>query len=385
MPSPRKPTTWRLQMQRLHDARLLRWRQLGQHRSAFHLLGQFVVAPAVDFAAEDDAAHRQPDLAADVARDRFVVAGQHLDGHAVLLQHANGLAGAVLRRIEKGDIAGEYQSVLVGHAVGRLLRRQFLVSDGNDPEAVVIEFARQRLQLVMVFWFQRYDFAVLFGPIADVVDLLDRSLADQDVRAAVLGDDNRHPATLEVERDFVDLGELRVRAKVLVHLDVFEHRHVEQVLEARLVVAVEVRVFEHALGLLAEHVDVLLQQHLVLRQRARLVGAQHVHRAQVLDRIQPLDDDLLAGHRQRALGEVDGHDHGQHFRRQPDRHRDGEQECLQPVALGQPVDQKHEWHHHEHEADHEPDEPADAPVEAGHDLLAGHARRDAAEVRARAR
>ena len=135
-----------------------------------------------------------------------------------------------------------------------------------------------------------------------------------------------------------------------------QHRHVEQVLQAGLVEAVEVGVLEHVLGFVAEDVDVALQDDLVLGQRAGLVGAQHVHRAEVLDRVQALDDDLLARHGERALGQVDRDDHRQHLGRQAhgDRHR--EQERLEPVALGEAVDEEHERHHHQHEADDQPDE-----------------------------
>ena len=144
-----------------------------------------------------------------------------------------------------------------------------------------------------------------------------------------------------------------------------EHGDVEQVLQPGLEVAVQVRVVQHALGLLAADVEMPLQDDAVLRQRAGLVGAQHVHRAEVLDRVEPLDDHLLARHRDRALGEADRHDHRQHFRRQADRHRHREEERLQPVALGQAVDHEDQRHHHQDEADHQPGEAGDALVEGG--------------------
>ena len=66
---------------------------------------------------------------------------------------------------------------------------------------------------------------------------------------------------------------------------------------------------------------------MVHRERAGLVGAEHVHRAEVLDGVEPLDDDLLLRHRQRALGEADRDDHRQHFRRQADGHGQREEEA----------------------------------------------------------
>ena len=66
---------------------------------------------------------------------------------------------------------------------------------------------------------------------------------------------------------------------VRVGLRVREHRAVQDVLQAGLEVAVHVRQREHALVFLQRHVAVLLQDDVVHRQRAGLVGAEHVHRA----------------------------------------------------------------------------------------------------------
>ena len=82
-----------------------------------------------------------------------------------------------------------------------------------------------------------------------------------------------------------------------------EHRLVEQVLEAGLVKGVEVGQLEDALVLFADHVAVLLEDDPVLGEGPGLVGAQDVHRAEVLDGVEPLDDDLLLRQRDRADGE----------------------------------------------------------------------------------
>ena len=129
--------------------------------------------------------------------------------------------------------------------------------------------------------------------------------------------------------------------------------------------AVEIGVLQHPVRFLAADVEVALQDDAVLGQRPGLVGAQDIHRAEVLNGVEPLDDDLLARHRDRALGQVDGHDHRQHFRREADRDRDGEQQRFQPIVLGQAVDQEHGRHHHQDEPDHQPGEPVDALVEGG--------------------
>ena len=76
-----------------------------------------------------------------------------------------------------------------------------------------------------------------------------------------------------------------------------------------------------------------LQDHAVQGERAGLVGAEHVHGAEVLDRVQPLDDHFLPRHADRAAGEADRDDHRQHFGRQAHGHGQGEEERLLPIAL----------------------------------------------------
>ena len=84
-----------------------------------------------------------------------------------------------------------------------------------------------------------------------------------------------------ISSTFAELRDAGVRVALLVR----EHRAVEDVLEAGLEVAVDVGEGEHAVVFAQRDVAVLLQDDLVHRERAGLVGAQHVHRAEVLDRV----------------------------------------------------------------------------------------------------
>ena len=65
---------------------------------------------------------------------------------------------------------------------------------------------------------------------------------------------------------------------------------------------------------------------------------------------------FLLRHGQRALGQVDGDDHRQHFRGEADGDRQAEEQRLHPVALGQADDEEHRADHDHHEADHQPGE-----------------------------
>ena len=123
----------------------------------------------------------------------------------------------------------------------------------------------------------------------------------------------------------------------------------------------------------AIYIDMAFEDNVVLRQGARLVGAEDVHGAKVLDGVEVFDDGLLTRHHHRALGEIGGDYHGQHLGREAHCHRDGKDERLHPVALGDAVDEKHDGHHDQHEADEQQTDPGDALVEGGGCAVARHA------------
>ena len=51
-------------------------------------------------------------------------------------------------------------------------------------------------------------------------------------------------------------------------------------------------------------IEVPLEDDLVLRQGAGLVGAEDIHRPEILDGIKPFDDGLAPRHHDRAFGEI---------------------------------------------------------------------------------
>ena len=144
-----------------------------------------------------------------------------------------------------------------------------------------------------------------------------------------------------------------------------EDRLVEQILQPGMVVAIQVAILENLFAGIAVRVQMLFKYDLALGKCAGLVGAQHVHRPKVLDRVQTFDDHFLARHRQGTFGKVDRHDHGQHLGGQSNGHRHRKQESFQPVVFAQSVDQEDRRNHHGNEIDHQPGKLVDAFIEAG--------------------
>src|SRR6516162_9690144 len=138
----------------------------------------------------------------------------------------------------------------------------------------------------------------------DSKDFLHSSLANQKMRTVLARDHDRKAAASKIEGNFIDLR-ISADPQFLFELSMFKHGLVEQISQSRLEVAVEKGVLKHPLRVPPLNIDVPLEDDPILRQRARFVGAQHIHGAEVLNSVETFDDDLLARHRNRALGEID--------------------------------------------------------------------------------
>jgi hypothetical protein len=332
-------------------------------------VGELCVRHFLDVVAQNDELRQQSDFLADLAGNEVVVTGDDLDRDGVVLERPDGRGGALLRRIEKRHVTVENEVALVGFAVGGSVashspsRFDGFGGDGEDPKAVGAE--------LLVFLLQALDVPVIHGDTFAIEleahtpgeDRLGSALGDDAVLAVGGADDDRHDAAGEIEGDLVDLG-LLGDASVLVSFLVREHRPIQDVLEARLKVAVGIGERQHVLALAQQNVAVAFENDLVHRQGTRLVGAKNVHRAEVLDGVDAFDDDLLLAHRDRPFGQTHRHDHGQHFWRQTDGHGHREEERLSPIAFREPIDDEDQGHHHGHETQNEPREPGDAAIES---------------------
>ena len=145
--------------------------------------------------------------------------------------------------------------------------------------------------------------------------------------------DDRHHLARKIKRDFVHLHVID-DAQFLLRLRMAQHRAIQHVFQSGLEMADEVGIQQHGVALVFEHVAMEFQDDVIAGERAGLVRAKDIHGAEVLDGIEAFDDDFFLGHGQRALGQADGDDHRQHFRRQTHRHRQGKQKRPGPIMLG---------------------------------------------------
>ena len=139
--------------------------------------------------------------------------------------------------------------------------------------------------------------ALLFIAGAQADNLFRGALDDQQAAIALVEQDRDAPP-LEIEGYFIDFLP-GADVDVLMRQDGL----VERTFQAGFEEAVQVSQFQHPLARLALRVGVLFQPDLCFGQRPGLVGAENIHRSQVLDRRQSFDDDFLLGHEQCAMGQ----------------------------------------------------------------------------------
>ena len=96
-------------------------------------------------------------------------------------------------------------------------------------------------------------------------------------------------------------GEIMGKMQADMRLGVSQDRTIQNILETGLEVAVQIGQREDVVAFLQHHIAVSLQDDSVHRQGASLVGAEDIHRPQVLNKVNSLDDDLLAAHRERPF------------------------------------------------------------------------------------
>ena len=345
---------WPFSRRTPHHPCLLLGGELGKHRDVLRKPPQLLVIQALQIRAQQDALHRQPHLPADGLGDFLVVPGEDFHRHAVRLQRLDSRLGGGLGRVQQRQKAQEHHALLIRHRELPHRGGVGLLGHGNHPHALAVQLVGFCQHPPTHLVLQGQHLAAALCPGAALQHLLHRALGDQLGFALLVLDHHAHPPPLEVKGDFVHLGVLLhqgLGAQLLLLLD---DRQVNEVFQPRLEIAVEERVAQHPAVLLAVHVQVVLQHHLVLGEGAGLVRAKDVHGAQILDGVQVLEDDLLLAHGQGTLCQGGGDDHGQHFRGQAHRHRDGEQRRLHPVPLGKAVDEQHHRHHQQHKADEHP-------------------------------
>ena len=168
---------------------------------------------------------------------------------------------------------------------------------------------------------------------------LGRAFDDEDVFGLALGEDSERSA-LEVEGRLVEFcPALNLSIGAMV-----DDGLIERAANAAAEAAVDHGEGERPVAVRAVRARVSDQRDVGFGQRSGLVGAEHVHRPEVMDGGEPLHDDGFLGHADCPARQGYRHDHWQQFRGEADRQRDREQEGIQRRTAGRQVHEKDEQH-----------------------------------------
>ena len=366
-------------LQGAHDALLLRRVDFHEKIGARREVPERLVAQPGDGLAGEHGFVVEPDLLRHVGRHVAVVAGDHLHLHAVAAQLLQRLRRARLGRVRKAEEALQREALLVG-------QRHLVLIDaaGGQGEHAQAAFALSLHEAIEPGAPGGIECHRAFGcrhMAAAVEHLGDRAFHHHPARAVALvaGHDGETLAH-EVVGNLVDLapagGAERAR------LAGPHECGIERVLDAGLEGGVEVGPPQHLRRGGALRVDGRGQRHLALGEGAGLVGAQHVHAAQVFDRLQPAHEHALRRELARAAREHHAHDGRQQLGREPHRQRHREEQRVDQRAAEPLVHRQHRDHHHEHHPQQHLAEAARAEREAGLRLAQPQARGQLAEHRA---
>ncbi len=357
--------------QRRDDTGLVLRGAAGEDGGAVRHRDQFRVREAVQrvgghhIVGADGPARVQTEIRADPGRRTRMVAGEHLDGHAPPRQHAERGGGTRVRNVPQRHQAQKGQSPLVRGGVRAGPRRT--LGAGH----------RQQAQPARGLPVREGEEPVAFVPVqgAAVEHGLDGSLGDQCVDAdpAGLRDHGGRDAAHRVEGQHRDaFVRLRidlagVGRAVLLHR--VQYRLVErvgcrQLRQVERPEGADRRPSQHVGSRQVPGVGRARDDGPVLGQRAGLVQAQHVDRAQVVQGRQPLDDHPAGtGQPGGAPCQSRRDDDRQHLRRESHRDGHGERQRLQAPAAQRRVGHQHQGRGQQHETDERPGDPLDRPVE----------------------
>ena len=155
--------------------------------------------------------------------------------------------------------------------------------------------------------------------------------------------------------------------------------------DTRLELAVEIGEFQRAGGWVPKGIERAIERHGSGGERSRFVAAKHIQTAEVLNRGEMLDDDLLTRHGDGAFGKRHRRNHGQELGCQANCQRNRKQQRLKRIAMAYNADDNQEENEEEDRSRKELAEISQALIEGGLFRACGEASRNIAKGGPRAR
>src|SRR5208337_5068120 len=171
---------------------------------------------------------------------------------------------------------------------------------------------------------------------------------------------HRKPPPFEVERNLVALGVVfRLWRRLM------QNNFIQWTADTGLELTVQGGKFQRALGWIPKGIERTIERHGSRGERSRFIAAKHIQTAQVLNRGEMLDDDLLPGHSDGAFRKRHRRNHGQELGCQANRQRHRKHQRLQRIAVTYDADDKQEENEEEDRSRNELAEISQALIEGG--------------------
>jgi len=158
--------------------------------------------------------------------------------------------------------------------------RKFAVGDSEHAVAITTQFFIFFQEIILDEVNHQMDFVIDLVMRASLINVFHRTLADQHVIALVIHRDG-HAFALKIERNLIYLF-----APVLhVQIGVRKNRTIQQVAQPGLIVTVHVGVAQNVVAITVSNINRLFEDHPILCKGARLIGAENIDSAEVLNRV----------------------------------------------------------------------------------------------------
>ena len=266
----------------------------------------------------------------------------------------NGSPACFLRRIQEGQESYQHHICLIGSRELSDRRRIRFLRDGNDPHSSFIQPSRPGKHQTAHLIGKRQNFSSALGKRAACQHFFHGPLGHHLSLPALILHHHAHSAPFKIEGNLIHLPVALHQLGSSHFFLLLNDSKINQVLQSGLEIAVEKSMAKYPVILFSVNIQMAFQDYPVLGQRSCFIRAENINGTQVLDGIQVLYNHLLPAHGQCPFCQGCGYDHGQHFRSQAHRNRDGKQCRLDPVVLGESVQKQHHGNHNQHKANQNP-------------------------------
>src|SRR6185312_11359694 len=174
-------------LERENDPVLLHWRNAGEDIEGFRGMFERRVGHHIDVVSANYRCYVHADPIANVARDKLIVAGNDLHGHAIGAERSQHFRGILEWGVGKSDETGETESGFVGNRI-RLRYLYSLRGHGQCSKPASAQFLKSALTGGARGFIQLGGVIAILRGIADRKNSFGRPLRDEDSFRSALHD-----------------------------------------------------------------------------------------------------------------------------------------------------------------------------------------------------